>query len=205
MADRNRQGDQEVRIVDPTSQDAAAVTSEGRLKVDANISTASEGITIANRPGKYFNTFLTNGGSPYLNVDGSSTPVNFNAAPPSGKRWYVTTISISIEDAAIQFNKFGGITALTNGVDFKVKEGGASELTLGNFKRNGDVYVFATNVRLESAASDILVIHSNIWDNAGTTWKLDNSLSEYIRLTVNDDLTGLTQFVVLVRGYEVDE
>lgn len=178
-----------------------------RLAVDAKITGIDNGITIIStpRPGKRFGVFLLNGGSSDMTVDGSSTPVEFQNGPGTGKKWFVFSISVVIEDNSINFSKFGGIPALTNGVDLKVKEAGGSEETIANFKRNGDVHIFAPNVRIESAASDILSIHSNIFENSGTTFQLKNANNEFVKLVVNDDLTALEIFNFLIRGYEVNE
>ena len=155
-------------------------------------------------PGLAFRGFVTNGGSPDLNVDGSITPVDFTIAPPSGKIWYVHNISLVIEDNAINFTKFGGLLALTNGVDFKVKQNGSSEESLANIKNNGEFYTFANQVLLESSAIDILVIQVNTKINTGTTFKLINSAGDNFKVIINDDLTSINKFQIVVRGYEVD-
>lgn len=162
-------------------------------------------IDITPFPGIAFRGFVTNGISPDLNVDGSVTPVEFNVAPPSGKIWYIHNISLVIEDNAINFTKFGGILALTNGVDFKVKQNGLSEELLANIKNNGEFYTFANQVLLESSVIDILVIQVNTKTNTGTTFKLINSSDDNFKVVVNDDQTAINKFRIVVRGYEVDE
>ncbi len=161
-------------------------------------------------PGISFNSFLAidvSGGSTDMNVDGSSTPVTFIAQPPTGKIWYIHTIDVVLEDTAMSFAKFGGIAIpLTNGVDFKVKQNGASEITLANIKRNGDFYTFANDAFIESSTTtDILVAHVRTKVNTGTTFKLTDSNSEFFKAVVNDNLTNINKFQVLIRGYEVNE
>lgn len=156
-------------------------------------------------PGITFNSFLSNGGSPDMDVNGSVSPVIFLASPPSGKIWYVHTIDVIIEDNAMNFTKFGGIPALTNGVDFSVKQNGLIEETLANLKRNGDFYTFANEAFIESSTTDIFVAHVYTRINTGTTFKLINSNSDFFKAIVNDNLTNLTKFRVLIRGYEVNE
>ncbi len=157
------------------------------------------------RPGKQFIQFLENVGSKIMNVDGSVTPVTFTAAPPTGKTWFVHTITLVIEDGAIQFPKFGGINALTNGLDIKVKESGLAEETLANIKKNSEFYTFASGITIESAGVDLLIIHFRIKINSGTTFQLTDSNSEFFKAIVNDDLTSIDNFNMLIRGYEVDE
>jgi len=79
---------------------------KGRLKVDAQVVIMAEP-----RPGLRVAEFLKDsGGSIDLNIDGSVTPVTFSAAPPTGKKWFIHSLSLIMEDASINFTKFGGIT-----------------------------------------------------------------------------------------------
>lgn len=173
-----------------------------RLKVDAEVIIMSEP-----RPGLRVAEFLKeSGGSSDLNVDGSITPVTFSASPPTGKKWFIHSISLIIEDASINFTRFGGIPGgLTNGIEFRVKEGGLIERTLGTFKTNGDLHIFTTDIRIDSAATDLLTLQANVKETSGTTFELQNVNSEIFKLIVNDDLTTINRFNVLIRGFEVDE
>lgn len=172
-----------------------------RLKVDAVIT-----LTPNPRPGLRVAEFLKeSGGSSAVNVDGSVTPVTFSAAPPTGKKWFIHSITLVIEDTSINFKKFGGIAALTNGIEIKAKEGGLAEVTLGTFKTNGDFHAFTTDIRLDSAATDFLTVNANIKQNTGTTLELADANSEILKVIVNDDLTTLDRFNVLIKGFEVAE
>ena len=54
---------------------------------------------------------------PNLNVDGSDTTRIFHIHPPDNQSWDITRIIFMIEDnSAMDSAKFGGITALTNGI-----------------------------------------------------------------------------------------
>ena len=214
MADIRSTND--VSIRDETSSNHLVIDSEGEANVKTKVWDGTNEVSVSDnaldvnalpnpRPGKGFAVFLKNGGSNDLVVDGSSTPVTFSAAPGTGKKWYIHSISILFEDTGINFNKFGGITALTNGVDLKITEGGESERLGLNAKKNSDFYEFATAVILQSAATDVLSIRSNIKISQGTTFELKDSLSENVKVVVNDNLTGIDRFNVLVKGYEVSE
>lgn len=156
-------------------------------------------------PGFSVRRFATNDSSPDLNVDGSITPVEFLVEPTTGKIFYVHSISIVLEDPAINFSKFGGISALTNGVDFKASQIGLSEVLLENIKSNGEIYLFANEIIFDSASTDILVAHINVKEDTGTTVKLVDSLSDNLKIIVNDNLTSIAKFKVIARGYEVNE
>lgn len=193
-------------IVDPddgTAADVITVDSVKRLAVDAQLSGIEA--SIDPRPGRFFAKFVENAGSKDLNVDGSVTPVIFLAVPDTGKKLFVHTISLVLEDASINFIKFGGIPALTNGVDIKLKEGGLAEVSVGNFKKNSDFYVFGNDIVLESASTDVLRVLAEIKTNSGTTFQLADANSEFFKIIVNDDLTSINRFNMLIRGFEVDE
>jgi len=173
-----------------------------RLKVDADVTVMPDP-----RPGLRIAEFLKeSGGSSDLNVDGSVTPVTFSAAPPTGKKWFIQSVTLVLEDASINFTKFGGIPGgLTNGIEIRVKEGGLAEATLGTFKTNGDFHVFTTDIRIDSAATDFLTVNANIKENTGTTLEIADANSEIFKIIVNDDLTTLDRFNVLIKGFEVAE
>ena len=156
-------------------------------------------------PGIAISEFLVNGTSRKMNIDGSITPVEFSIEPPSGKIWYLHSITVVIEDIGMNFNKYGGISELTNGVKFLIKQNGGIETEIANIVRNGDYYTFVNELIFDSSTSDILVGKVLIKQNTGTTMKLIGSNSEYIKAVVNDNLTGLNVHYVLIRGYEVNE
>ena len=148
--------------------------------------------------------FAMNGSSIDLNVDGSVTPVDFTVEAPSGKIWYIHRVTILIEDIGTSFARFGGITSLTNGVDFKISQNGLSEELLGNIKKNSEFYLFSKNIISESSTTDLLVIHIDIKELSGSVFILNETLNDIFTVTINDNLTGLNTFRVLLNGYEVN-
>lgn len=158
-----------------------------------------------NRPGAFYGIQALNGSSPDLNVDGSVTPVNFDIVANSGKKYIIKRIIITMIDESINFDKFAGISALTNGIDLKTKEGGLAERSLGDsIQTNADFYKGGLSVLLESSTTDILTLVFE-FNSVDTSLILTDSASDYFRITVNDDLTSINTFVVRAQGYEVDE
>lgn len=202
MVDTPIHDSRDMHIINPTDSAKKVTTTTAGAKELLDVNAA---FSENPHPGRLVLAFLENGGSSDMVVDGSSTPVDFIGSPPTGKIWYIKSIHIIIEDSNINFSKFGGIGSLTNGVDFFVTEDGQSERTLASIKRNGQFYSFANDVEIQSAATDILIARINLGVNAGTTLSLTNSNSEQLKATVNDDLTGLDVFNVLMQGFEVDE
>jgi hypothetical protein len=80
----------------------------------ANISRISKGIKV--NPSDFVSTYLQNGGSNDMGVDGS-TPVIFSYTPPAGKKLITGRMMLYLECAAdFDSTKFGNLTALSNGV-----------------------------------------------------------------------------------------
>ena len=61
----------------------------------------------------------TSSGSNDMKVDGSTNNVEFCISAIPDADLYIKTISVVIADAGATLNKFGNITALTNGLEFK--------------------------------------------------------------------------------------
>ncbi len=160
------------------------------------------------KKGKYISVKLDqdiSGGGHEMNVDGSSTPINFIAQPPSGKKWYIARMMLTLEDMAISHTKFGGLTPLTNGVDIKVTESGVERpLAEHLIKTNSAFYQLAYDVVISSAITDILSMRWT-FTKGGTFLELLNSTSDNFKVVINDNLTGLSSFQVLIQGYEVNE
>lgn len=193
MADLgDTQSNQDI-IIRGSDGTAADVTVDNRLKVDAQSSTNP-------RPGTFVDKQVFD-----MNVNGSSTPVNFDIFASTGKIFYVQRLTFTIIDNSINFEKFGGLSSLTNGIDIKTKEGGLAERPLGTgIKKNSDFYEGGLKVTLENSTKDILVLTFEFTD-VNTSLKLVDSANDYIRLTVNDNLTGLDTYTMVAQGYEVDE
>lgn len=63
--------------------------------------------------------FTNTAGSNDMVVDGSSTPVSFCITADPLVDVYIKTISVLISDVGAELDEFGGLTALSNGVEFK--------------------------------------------------------------------------------------
>jgi len=199
MSDLNDQS-KNVSIHNELTDVAVTTTTDGS-KERLDVSSKSTNNTLL---GGLVGNYLLNGGSKDMNVDGSSTPVSFQNGPASGKLWYVFSLSIIIEDKSMSFAKFGGLPALANGCVFYAKSGGGAETEIATVNRNADFYLFANDLLIESSVDDILVAKYLPVVNAGTSILLTGSLTEYFKVTINDDLTGLTNYYVTIGGYEVD-
>lgn len=147
-------------------------------------------------------------------VDGSTNPVTFCISADSVDDIYVTSISFVIVDASATLNKFGNITALTNGCEFfyESTEGqvtiheslksnfdfvrlcngspafgdGASAFRAGNVLGNSEGYLPSFDMRIFGFPYGIRL-------RAGT--------DQRVSIVINDDITGIDQMDAIAYGF----
>ena len=143
-----------------------------------------------------------------MNVNGSSTPQIFRVTPTdltSGTTFHINRMMAQIEDnVAMDDAKFGGITALTNGVVVRSKNGIYKNVF--NAKSNGDFAAHAYDITYSDKAPagsyGFRVRRSfNGQDKNGVVIHLDSDTSDEFQVIVQDDLTGLTKFHVIAQGH----
>lgn len=148
---------------------------------------------------------MLNGASDNLIVNGSVTPVNFDFTPASGETWYLEGLQLVFSDSAAQTPaEFANLTALTNGVDVLVRTNG-TEYTLTNLKNNSQVLQFFHDNKIIHLGS------SNFFNVDGFTgdihfpipMTLQNSTSDYVRVQIRDNLTGMDYFTIRVTLWRV--
>ncbi|MHA1329932.1 MAG: hypothetical protein ACTSR2_02535 [Candidatus Hodarchaeales archaeon] len=206
QVDSDRDAHVKAKVWDGTNE---VTVTDDRLDVNAFFSEDDD--IFLGAKGKYISAHLLNGNPPWtlikssMNVNGSVTPVSFYRGPPAGKKWYIGYMVVTFEDESINHVKFAGISALTNGVQFKVTENGSErDLYEHTFKTTGSFYHAVTSHTLESARTDIFTALWNFRE-AGTIIKLKNSTGDNIKMIVNDNLTSINFFEVTIFGFEVDE
>jgi len=180
----NSSGEQLVisKITDGTY--TADVTSTNRLKTETNISAVPATAV------EYKTVNLLNGASAEQTVNGATTPVEFTYTPGSGEIWFVEEVSFTISDGgAPAENTYGALAALTNGTTLVIKSNGTTT-TLSTMKNNMDILMtFADGLWDPSSYMSVKLLKGSIvFHNAFT---VQNSTSDYIKVIVNDDLTGL--------------
>lgn len=141
---------------------------------------------------------LEDSGSIDMNVDGSTTTVEFEAGPGAGEKWYVFALSFYIEDpGSADSTDFGSISGgLTNGLELKIKTNG-TEKTSANLTENINiVQCFSGNAGTASEESvgflDEDDVFYGLWQfNPVVT--LDGDQSDFFKFRVRDNLSGLAQ------------
>lgn len=149
-------------------------------------------------------------GNVNMAVNGSVTPVIFKIGPlPAGEdKWDLTRILGNItDDSVMDDSKFGGISALTNGIFFRRNNGVYKNLF--NVKTNGELSLrmYDTKYSDKAPAGTYGFSFRRTWagqSKSGVTIRLDSADSDVFECVVQDDLTGLTTFKVAVQGHVVE-
>lgn len=146
-----------------------------------------------------------------LNVNGSVTSVHYYISPPAGTVWDITRVIFSMgDDTAGDEADFGGIAdGLTNGIVLRKTDGDYNNIF--NAKTNGDFGI--RNFDFEYTAA---TVPQGIYgfksrrtfagqNKNGVTIRLDGDTGDKIEVIVQDDLTSLAEFKVVVQGHVVTD
>ena len=143
-----------------------------------------------------------------LNVNGSVTRQIFRVTPSfTTIKFDVTRIIFSIEDnAPMDTSTFGGLTKLTRGIVIRKKDGVYKNIF--NAKSNDDLAHHCDIVEYVAKAPSgeygLLAKRKFAGQNEnGVVMRLDSATNDQIELIVQDDLTGLLGFNIIVQGHVV--
>lgn len=160
---------------------------------------------------------LNGTGTQSMVVNGSTVPQDFYTQAEDSDI-YINTLIFTIADAGATMNKFGALTALTNGLEFyyfnqtqgkyTIESGIKSNfdmIRLANFEPafgTGNDAFLLTNV---VGASEAYVGTIDLEEVFGLQWglKLRANSTDRIGFIVNDNLTGLDDFNIKVYGIKV--
>lgn len=173
-----------------------AIWENSRFEQAEVINIANNNITIEI---PFATNFTTNAkiirGDVNLNVDGSVTPIDF---------WFKTydsIIPIDIQYAIFQFHhgtnvpddgKFAGITALTNGLYIRHKNG--KQVNFGNYKKNIDFKIRGATVNYTqkapagSYATEIII---DITKAFGQVVRVNPRTNDFIQLRIRDKIDSV--------------
>jgi hypothetical protein len=143
-----------------------------------------------------------------LNANGSlGSPVIYSVGPPSGLYFHITSIGININDnVAMDSGKFGGITALTNGIVLQRDNTVLENLLLAvnniGFAEQG----YDTIYDDKAPAGTYGVRHRfDVIARVGNAIELDGSSSDVIKVIVQDNLSAITQMTCTILGHVCPE
>lgn len=139
-------------------------------------------------------------------VSGSlASPIIFSIDPPPGTVWQFTRILISIVTSAPPDDgKFGGITALTNGVSLRATTAAGRTVVFANWKTNGDMALDMFDVVYsdKAPAGNHGVRGRWTFTKSEVVAELDGDASpvQTLEVLIQDDLTDLVDFKIRGQG-----
>jgi len=146
------------------------------------------------------------GSSPDMNIDGSSTPVNFRIEADANKDTFVNEIRFSGQDKGIMFGKFFAINSgLTNGVEVTIKSNDNTRI-LPLLKNTDDLKhrfsIPVTNFGLDFQASTDDLVAARVFSNPFVLKKQGTfGTDDFIQIKIQDDLTGMDFFQFGALGF----
>lgn len=140
-----------------------------------------------------------------MNLSGSlASPQSFRVAPPSDETWDIIRLLFSMTDETVMDDsKFGGATALTNGVVIRYSNNGVLR-TIAKWKDNSQIADSMYDVTYSDKAPAGSYGLRGRWTftNAGGIIKLAGATSDYLEILVQDNLTVLTDFHATAQGHK---
>lgn len=162
--------------------------------------------------------FKDSAGSSDMQVDGSTTNVRYTIEADPLLDKYITTISFAIADASAVLNKFGNITALSNGClfEWETQDDGSvtiSDQLTSNFEfvrlcagnpgfGDGAGAFRASNV-ISTSEGYVPVLKVEEVFGIKFGFKLRAGTTDKLVITVRDDTTGVDQFDTLAYGFRL--
>lgn len=155
----------------------------------------------SDQPIAYSIPFLLDGAATNMNIDGSGTPVVFTLTPGAGKEFFVEKINLFMRDqGAFKLDEFGSGKALTTGIKLEIKSKGVLQTAL-IVKNNRELIENIDNLNTFSQIEgNPLFVMSKVFEKPIT---LLGDQGDFIKLTIQDDLTFLQEFFSKVKYWEV--
>ena len=167
------------------------------------------------RKGLPFRQYFTIDGTPTgdndLRVNGATTSVDFCIPAEQTKDRFVKFIAVKLADAGAKFDKFGALTALTNGVEFVWQSQELGSLIIHDgIKDNLEWFRMSnqipTIIDLSGGSADAIIVGIDLTVMFGSQWgiKLTAGTNEKLIFRINDNLgTGIDSFNIIGHGTEV--
>lgn len=186
-----------------------------------SISTSIPEIPVEGTPNRvrfYSAKFGTSGaesGTVNANVDGSVTAKEFYIESHADYDLHITEVTMIVADAGVTHNGFGGLSALTNGIDLIVSEAGQSTYAIQAAKTGGQLIARsgfhrpfgsgADSWELTNwtATEDAQIVVMPFSEFIPTGLRIGRGTQDRISLWVRDNLTGLTEFTIRAFGYRL--
>lgn len=158
----------------------------------------------AGQQGRSVFSRLEDAGNMSMNVDGSSTPVEFENGPSvTDEIWVIHGLRLLIADDAQLITGFWNVGVLTNGIDIEIYTGGSPTLKYAlvdaaNLKSTADMMTYLSDISMETPpSSEVLTAGTLLFPSPV---RLTEAATDIMRVTVNDNLTGLAEMQATMLG-----
>ena len=185
------------------------VNGEGEISVNVHTHPPTDEV-VESLP---FRTYFENAGSNDMIVNGSSTPVEFSVNSDADFDYYIKSLSVKLADATAQFNEFGALTALSNGVDFEWVSQRVGPITIHDgikdniewFRLSNTPITVNSIIDLSGGGADAIVIQIDLAQLFGNPWgvRLEKDTTDKLLFRVNDNLAGLDEFNIIAYGTKI--
>jgi len=198
------------------SDNKAKVNGEGELTVVVHPHPPKDEAETPLPFRQYFTADGSSSGSNDMVVDGSSTPQRFYIAASQDFDIYIKSMSVRISDAGATLDKFGALTALSNGLEFSWFNKDEGEYILHDGIKTNLEFVrlaggqpsFGTGADafkadLQGGGSDDSYLPIlNMTDVFGMPWgiRLRKGSSDKVSFVVKDALAGISVFNIIGYG-----
>lgn len=198
----------------------ALVQDDGSLQVTNNGFPVPDAKTLARPFRQYFTDTGLSTGDNDMRVVGSSTNVlEFSiSASGEGKDRYLSTLSVVIADQSATLNKFGNITALTNGITLGYSDENGEVTIADSLKTNWDFIRLGLGTPPIGSTADAFRANNVLGTSEGyipyidfktlfgLPWgiKLTGNSSEKMFIRISDDVSGVDEFDIVAYGFELE-
>jgi len=158
-----------------------------------------------------YREYFKNGASTDMRVNGATTNVSFIVPADPNYTYYVSSLNVKIADAAAKLDKFGALTALTNGIEFTwfTQETGSLVIHEG-LKTNLMFFRMSSQVPqiidLSGGGADAIIVTIDLASLFKNQWglRLRKGTTDKLVFKVKDDLsTGLDEFNIIGYGIKL--
>lgn len=133
-----------------------------------------------------------------------ASPQSYRVAPPAGQIWQLTRVLVSMTDgtSSMDDDKFGSLTALTNGAVGRAETIGGRTVNITNWKANRDLVndMYDINYPTRTPAGTYSLRGRWTFTNAQFIVELDGDESHFIEVLIQDDLTAMDSFRIKAQG-----
>ena len=133
-----------------------------------------------------------------------AAPISHVILPPAGIIWHIERIILTMVHGTVGADdKFGDLSALTNGVIIRANINGQFG-SFTNWKTNGDIRRDMYDVSYSDKAGGPAGFGTSgrgSFNRIGVTLRLNGDVGDYLEVLVQDDLTDLNSFLINGQGH----